>query len=206
MAYAITDIDFSELETAIVRDIKAAFPALATVEFYREDRTELPLPAVLLELVEWERDGDKDPGTEQLPIIANFEAEIIIGFRRVEGRKAKAEVRRLVNALAAWMHNRRWRYPDGRLNDSGKPKTMPTGPVMVVGAYPDDFQGMETGRKGDKLDKYEVWRLPWQQSVNLGETVWTNDGVTPTTPLYSFAPETGIPNKDDYQESADGLI
>ncbi len=206
MAYANTEIDFSELEEAIVRDIKAAFPGLATVEFYREDRTELPLPAVLLEMVEWERDEDRDPGTEQLPIIANFEAEIIVSFRRVEGRKAKAEVRRLANALAAWMHNRRWTYPDGRLNDSGKPKTMPTGPVMVSGAYPDDFQGLENGRKGEKLDKYEVWRLPWQQSVHLGKTVWTNDGETPGEPLYSFAPETGIPNRDEYEEAVDGLI
>lgn len=181
---ANTEIDLETLEAAIAADIRAQFPDLKTVEFYREDRTELPVPAVLLELTEWEYDEERDPGTEQLAVLAHFEAEVIIGFRKVHQRLAKAEIRRLVGALGAFMYNRRWNKPGAGLNGDGDPIKLPTGPVQIVGAYPDEFQGMDTGKRGDTLDRYEVWRLAWQQKVHLGKSVWNSAGFTPTA-LYS---------------------
>lgn len=201
---ANTEVDYELLEAAIVADIRAEFPDLQTVEFYREDRKGLPKPAVLLEMTEWEADEDNDPGTEQLAILAHFEAEIIISFRAVDGRKAKAEVRRLANALGAWMHNRRWNRP----GFTGEPGTtgsvLPTGPVQVVGAYPDDFQNMEPGKKGDALDKYEVWRLTWQQKIHLGKSVWNWIGTTPQAIFGRGAPQ-GFPLPDEFEQYAEGL-
>jgi hypothetical protein len=180
---ANTNISLDVLHDAIVADIRAKFPSLVTVEFYREDRKSLPLPACLLTLTEFEASPDDDPGTEQLAVMANFEAELLIGFKTL---KAKQSIRLLAAQLAAWLHNRRWDNPTGTT-----PK-LPTGPCLVAGAYPDDFQ--------PELDNYEIWRVEWQQIVHLGETVWTNEGVTPGT-VFVRGHVSTIPD-GDYEQVA----
>ncbi len=170
---AKTEVDLVVLHEAIVADIKAAFPELVTVEFYREDRKALPKPACLLELTEFEVLDDEDPGTEQLAVMVKFDAELVIGFRTPQ---AKRSIRLLAASLAAWLRKRRW------TNYSGTSPKLPTGAAMVIGAYEDDFKIM--GRDTDHgLEQYEVWRVEWQQIIHLGKTVWTNEGVTPTDVL-----------------------
>ena len=167
---ANTEVDLGVLHDAIVADIKAQFPQLVTVEFYREDRKELPKPACLLELTELEALPDDDPGTEQLAVMAKFEAELVIGFRTP---KAKQSIRLLAAALAAWLRKRRW------TNYSGTTPKLPTGPADVIGAYQDDFSVM--GHQRDQaLEQFEIWRVEWQQIVHLGKTVWTDEGETPS--------------------------
>lgn len=165
-----TEVDLATLHDAIVADIKAAFPGLVTVEFYREERDSLPKPACLLELTELEVLPDDDPGTEQLAVMAKFEAELVIGFTTPQ---AKRSIRLLAAALSAWLRKRRW------TNYSGTTPKLPTGECQVIGAYQDDFTVM--GRDNDKgLTQYEVWRIEWQQIVHLGKTVWTDEGVVPS--------------------------
>lgn len=188
MANAITNVSLDDLHDAIVRDIKAAFPALKTVEFYREESERTPpspeqLPACLLELSEMEPSPEDDPGTEQLAVDARFEARLMLGFRT---QKAKLEIRKLAAAFAAWLRLRRWSHP----TNAGK--TLPTGPAYVQSIRPDDFF--------PELDRFEVWCVEWQQeTVHLGETVWTDEGVTPSTPLYNWVPDIGEGNADKYQ-------
>lgn len=185
MANAITNISLENLHNAIVAEIKRAFPNLATVEFYREenDRKQLPLPACLLELSEMDAAGDLDPGTEQLAVTARFEARFVIGFRTP---KAKIEIRSLAAGFAAHLRSM-LRWPDP-LHPG---KAVPTGPCEVTGCYPDDFD--------PALDKYEVWRVEWQQVLHLGDTVWTDDGTTPENPVYSWAPDIGAGNESSYE-------
>src|SRR5881392_1053749 len=128
-------MDMDALHAAIVADIQAQFPDLQLVEFYRtEERKGMPLPAVLLNLTEFENEPDVDPGTEQLAVTARFEAEIIMGFRTPN---VKREIRKFSAAFAAWLRLRRW-------------TNVRTGPAQVIGCYPDDFN--------PELDQYEVWR------------------------------------------------
>ena len=193
MANANTEIDLGVLHDAIVADIKAAFPGLVTVEFYREDRKELAKPACLLELTEMDGLADEDPGTEQLAVMAKFEAELVIGFRAVDGVKAKQSIRVLAAALAAWLRKRRWTNPDD------PDKKLPTGPAEVIGAYQDDFTVM--GRQQEQaLDQFEVWRVEWQQIVHLGNTVWTDEGTTPSKVYSGCSPDIGIGHEDDYAQ------
>ncbi|MEX3924403.1 hypothetical protein AB4Y36_10280 [Paraburkholderia sp. BR10936] len=153
-------IDLDALQDKIVADIKAQFPDLQTVEFYREEEREgLPLPAVILDLCEFETVSDNDVGTGQLPVMARFEAEIIFGFRVAN---VKREVRKFSAALAAWLYKRRW---PGHVCDAAE----------VVGCYPDDFD--------PKMDKYVVWRVEWTQGLYLGNSVWDNNGKIPLTRL-----------------------
>lgn len=161
MADALTELDLGDLHDAIVAGISAQFPALQTVEFYREEddrKTPASMPACLLELTEFEKAGaDPDPGTGQLAVMARFEARLIIGFRTPN---AKREIRKLACAFASFVHLRRW-------------EGVVTGPGEVVGIYHDDFS--------PELDQYEVWRVEWAHVIHLGESVWKPDGsVAPT--------------------------
>lgn len=188
---ANTNLDLAVLHDSIVADIKAQFPDLVTVEFYRAEegqgedaRKTLPVPACLLELSEMPADPDRDPGTEQLAVTATFEARLIIDSLKTHN--AKLSVRILAAAFSAWLRLRRW-------DNAALPgKKLPTGPAYVMGAYPDDFS--------PELDRYEVWRVEWQQEIHLGSTVWTDEGETPSNPVFSWSPDIGPGNEESYTE------
>jgi hypothetical protein len=190
MADANTEVSLDDLHAAIVADVHAAFPALATVQFYREedDRTPLrsdQLPACLLQVSEFEGDNDNDGGTEQLTVQMRFDARLVIGFKTSD---AKLSIRKLAASFAAWLRKRRFVDPH---NPARK---LPTGAAVVIGGYPDDFS--------PELDQYEVWRVEWMQTVDLGSTVWT-PGIAPTGVLASFAPNIGLAHVADYKPIQD---
>lgn len=170
-----TEIDLSAVHQSIIDAIVAAFPAVVTVEDYRENRKGLPLPAIMVELVDMEAAPDEDPGTEQLAMRTRFEARIIIGFRTAN---AEREIRKLAGALGAFVHQNRFGQP--------------IEPAEVLTITPDDFD--------PDLDQYVVWRVEWQQILHLGATVWTNEGEIPETVLFSYVPRVGIPYEDEYFE------
>lgn len=176
---ANTNVDLDALHDAIVADIKAQFPTLQTVEFYRtEERkggyTGLPLPAVILDISEFDPDMEIDPGTEQLAVHARFEAEIIFGFRTPN---VKREIRKFAAAFGAWMRLRRW-------------TGVRTGPAYVTSISRSDFN--------PELDQYEVWCVEWSQPVHLGNTVWNNEGAVPTQVFAGVSPDIGIGHEPDY--------
>jgi hypothetical protein len=169
-----TEIDINVLHQAIVDAIAAEFPDLETVEDHTEARQQLRLPAVLIELTALEPAPDIDPGTEQLAVLARYDAHVIIGFKTPQ---AKREIRRLTSALAAFIHGKRWGQP--------------VAPAEIVDIVPDDFN--------PALDRYECWLISWQQAVHLGASVWNNDGTLPVVVLASIAPEIGLPHEYEYQ-------
>lgn len=179
---ANTNVDLDALHDAIVADIKAQFPDIQTVEFYRtEERgggVKLPLPAIILDLCEFDPDMEKDPGTEQLYVNARFEAEIIFGFRTPQ---VKRQIRKFAAAFAAWLRLRRW-------------NGVRTGPAYVLGVQRSDFD--------PALDQYEVWSVEWSQPVHLGDTVWTNDGTLPTVVMAGWSPKIGEGHEQDYDQVA----
>lgn len=181
-----TTITLDQFYAAVMADIKEAFPAYATVEFDREDRTNIPLPAVLLEVSGFEDDSENDPGTGQWQANARVEAYVILNFREDQ---VKLNVRMAATALALWLRMRRFKHPI----IAGK--ALPTGAVRLVEVQKDDFT--------PELDQYEVWRIEWMQSMQFGVSLYAgeNDGVTPGHPLYSWAPEIGNGHAEDYSEA-----
>lgn len=177
-----THIDLGDLQATITAAVQAKFPGLATVEFYRDDRTELAVPACLLDLPEFEGAPAIDPGTGQLAVMARFEAEFIIGFRTPA---AKLSACKLAAAFAAFLHAGRW--PGGL-----------TGPAEGIHAYKSDFK--------PQLDQYEVWCVEWHQAVHLGNSVWTDEGITPTTVFLGVSPDIGIGHVADYKQIIPGQI
>lgn len=170
----IINLDLDALHAAIVDRLAAAFPAVVTVEAYPDDRRTMRAPAILVDLEDFEAAPDDNPGTEQLPVVARFSARIVIGFRTAN---AKREIRKLAAAVGVFVHRNRWGQH--------------VGPAEVLTITPDDFE--------PTLDQFEVWRVDWQQPLALGEGVWNNDGTIPTEVLYSFVPDVGAANEDDYE-------
>jgi len=173
----IITTDLAALHQAIVDAIAAQFPSMQTVADYREDRTNLPMPAILVELEDFEAAPDDNPGTEQLMVFARFAATIVIGFRT---ESAKREIRRLAAALGVFVHRNRWGTAHGYV-----------GPAEVLTITPDEFD--------PEMDRVEVWRVEWRQMLALGDGVWVNDGSLPTEILYSFVPEIGVPFEEEYE-------
>jgi len=170
-----TALDVAALHAAVVAKLAARFPDLH-VEAYREDRTSLPLPALLVDLVDFEAAPEADPGTEQLAMVARFEARVILGFRTPQ---AEIGVRSLAAALGAFIHLHRFGQPVG------------PGEVTLIAA--DEF--------APELDRYVVWSVEWRHLVHLGTSVWTNDGTIPADVLYSWTPRVGPGNEPWYREA-----
>lgn len=179
MANAIIETDLAVLHEQIGASLSVAFPVFQVVEFYREEDERAPLkeaqlPALLLEMTEMEVDAENDPGTEQLAVIARFEARIVIGFRTPQ---AKVAVRKLAGAVAAFMRKEPRFYGKG-------------GAITVDAIIADDFY--------PELDRFEVWRVDFSIKCWLGETVWTDEGTAPAEPVLSWVPEIGPGNEDKY--------
>lgn len=172
-----TETNLATLHDIIVATLAAQFTALQTIEFYREDRENLPAPACLLDMSDIEAEPGEDPGTDQLAARVRFEAELVLPFRTPKG---KLEVRKMAAAFAAFLRKRsRW------------PGIPQAGAIEVIGAYKSDFS--------PELDQYEVWRVEWRQLLHLGASVWDEgEATTPTTVFAGFKPYVGIPNKDKY--------
>lgn len=173
---ANTEINLPDLHAAITAAISAQFPDLKTVEFYREDRDSLPMPACLLDLAEFEDEPKEDPGTGQLAVMARFEAELILPMRTPQ---AKLSARVLAAAFAHFISKARW--PGGKV-----------GKVEGIRAYRDDFK--------PQLDQYEVWTVEWRQIIHLGASVWADEGSVPTTVFLGQSPEIGFGHEQDYTQ------
>jgi hypothetical protein len=174
-----TDLDLNALHDAIVADVRAKFPDIPTVEFYRtEERRSVPCPAILLDLCEMEPEPEYDVGTGQLAVTARFEAQIIIGFKTPDVKRA---IRTLAGSFAAWLRLRRW---SGIVGQDA---------AQVVSCRPDEFD--------PRLDEYEVWCVEWTQVLYLGENAWADTSAPLTLDdhvMIGYAPNVGPPNVDKY--------
>lgn len=196
--------DLAALHAAIVAQSAAAFPGVH-FEFYRQDRKALPFGTglagadpsayVLFDLAEMDA-SERDPGTDQQPVVVRFEAEVVIKSLQANSRLT---VRALAGSFAAFLR-RTMRWP-GTLN----------GPISVVGVYKDDFS--------PELDQFEVWKVEWTQELWLGagvdvytipaaQTASGNPEIVlnvpalsarPSQPLFSYVPLIGLPYRDEYK-------
>ena len=170
MTNANTEITIDQLQTAITSSLR-------TVALYDEDdRDGKPLPAVFVEVEDFEAYPDADPGTEQTAMQLRISARIVIGFRTA---RAKTEIRMLAAAMAHFVNLNRW--------------GLPVAPAEFLVAGPDAFD--------TALDQYEVWRVEWQQVAHLGASVWESDDTMPTEILYSWRPEIGPDHEGDYRKA-----
>lgn len=181
MAPALPIVQISGVKDAIVAAIVAAFPDFKLVAFDREEisRDDLDadeLPAILLDLSEFEDEPDCDRANGLIPLRARFEARVIVGFKTA---RAKTAAQAAAASMAAWLRLKRFNSP-----------SCWTEPAHVIGAYRDEFH--------PAADRYVVWRIEWTQVIQYGTDIYAEDGTTPGNPSFSFAPDIGLGHEDDY--------
>lgn len=190
------ELNLATFFEAIVADIKARFPSMVNVEFFPDEpeaNTRMPVPAILLDVSEMEADSELDPGTEQLAVRMSFSAFIVISG--LQDGNTKLQIRLLAAALVSWLRYRHWRDPSNPGTDD-EPNFLPSDPAVPVGAYRDDFN--------PALDRYEVWRVDWEQVIFLGQSAFDTTFL-PTKVWVGLDPNIGAAHKDDYvQVAGDG--
>ena len=157
------------------------------IEFYRSENDRTPLkkenlPALLLEVPDFELNLEEDAGTEQLPMLARIEARVVIDAMEKEQDNptfAKLKVRALALKLAQYLFKNKHFHG------------LKTGPLTLLDVTEDAFY--------PGLDRYDVWRVDFSIPIHIGESIWESKGVTPTA-WFSWSPEIGSAHSSAYQE------
>lgn len=166
-------IDLGDALDEIIAALALQFPTFKTVAAEDESRKVLETPAIILQLSDLEPDPDREPHTGQFPVLARFEARVVLGHRTPQVRR---EVVKAAGAIATFVHNNRFGIAWG---------------AAEVGAVePDEFSPI--------VDAFDIWRIEWVHSTLLGDSYFVDDGVTPTQVLSSFDPRIGVPNENEY--------
>lgn len=181
---AYPEVNLLALYDAIEHEFKTRYPELVTVEFHRgtdgAERLEIPVPALLLDDESMEPVQESNTGDEMTHTTFAFSAYLILS--NVRNPKVRKEIRVMAADMVSFINQRRWKGADG--------VTIQTDPAVVTVAERDNFD--------PSLDKYEVWRIDWQQDIPLGVSIWKSNDIPPGTIFIGFAPDIGLPHKDDY--------
>jgi hypothetical protein len=175
MEWVVPDpIDLGAALDSVVSALAAEFDTFKTVAAEDESRTRLEVPAVIVQISELEPDPDKDPHTGQFPCLVRIEARIILGHRTPSVRR---EVVKAAGAVTAFVHSNRF--------------GVAWGAATVIAVEPDEFD--------PAADQFDIWRVEWVHSADIGDSYFVDDGVTPTQVLTSWDPEIGPAHEDDYE-------
>lgn len=143
-----------ELHNNICEQIKNEIPEIQTCCSYPRIRCELIAPACFVEIESF--DMGADPGTEELAVIANFEAMIVID-RTIEN--SSIAIRNLALRLAEFINHNTWNSK--------------VTPAKIKSCNIDAFS--------PELDAYFVWNVSWTHELHVGENIWKVSGLQPHT-------------------------
>lgn len=172
-------IDLGVALDGIVASLAAQFPDCRLVAAEDESRTEIRTPAILVQISELEPDPDNSPHTGQFSCLVHVEARVVLGYRTP---KVRREVLKLAGALATFVQ-------DNRLGSEW-------GHAIVLAVEPDEF--------APQADKFDLWRVEWVHSADLGETYFV-DGDLVSEVYLSWSPDIGVPNEPAY-ERVDNMV
>ncbi len=161
----MNSISLTDFQNAIKDKIKEHIPKV-TVDSYDSLTADISenAPACLLELEQFDFGTDK--GDDRYPSVCRISIHCILGFevtdRALQLREFALKVAQLVRKDGIWIKD--------------KVMTRPTS----IEAYPGKFS--------EDTDKsYDSWVVTWEQTVYLGESLWTIEGSTPQDVYYAFA-------------------
>lgn len=166
-------IDVGDALDSVVTAFQAKFTDFATVAAEDQSRTELAVPAIIIQLTDFEPMLDRDPHTGQFPCHVRLEARIVLGHRTA---KVRREVARAAASVAAFVHSNRFGERWGA--------------AQILAVEPDEF--------APQAEQFDIWRVEWAHRADLGESYFLDGGTIPTQILTSWAPEIGPPNEDQY--------
>jgi len=168
MSEEITEIDLEALHEAIKAGLAAKFP-YCDVDFYERHNDKVKVPSIHFELEGFDRGKPGNTGTEQLEVTLSFSAKVIASYKKGN----KLAVRKLAANVALYVESNRF--------------GMPVTPGEFATAAPEEF-----------ADEYEAWRVEWEVTGALGESIWNPSGETPTEIHIGQARTVGADFQPDY--------
>jgi len=166
-------IDLGTALDTVVERLAVQFPTFKTVVAEDEQGADLPVPAIIVQFSEIEPNPDADAQTGQLPCLLHVEARVIMGHRTP---KVRREVIKAAGAIGVYVHSNRL--------------GIPWGAAIVLAIEPDEF--------APAVDTFDIWRIEWVHSLDLGDSYFVDDAVTPTEVFSAFSPDTGAANESGY--------
>ena len=130
----------------------------------------ITVPAVLIELVELE--PGMDLGTEELVLVAHFEARVIM-----QVNVSPEPIQTLVLSVLQWLND---------MNDTPTKVTKPN----IKQALPDAF--------APDTHAYQVWQIHWSQNLRMGQSVWEGEGIAPSQIWLGQSPDIGADHEPQY--------
>lgn len=131
---------------AVERQVKEHLPGMETVATWPEIHDQISLPALFLELAEFE--PGQDPGDGHVGLICRMEAYVIVAAE-VPGHHHQAA--QLATQLAVLLRGQYWdldKVDNAELVQAGPDWTKP------------------------ELDSCTVWKVEWTQQIYLGAEQW----------------------------------
>jgi len=162
------------LHTAIEEHLVSSLPEGVYVGVYPRLRKKVSVPAVFIEVQDVTPGEDK--GTEQLPVSIRFAARCVIDSAALN---AGLSALGLAIDVALYVHQ-------------GRRFGQKVSPAKILQIDQDNFDRELLG--------YLVWRVEWVHEIDLGESIWTDEGITPSQVFLGITPEIGLPHEPDYIE------
>ncbi|MBS7440625.1 hypothetical protein KID96_25195 [Pseudomonas syringae] len=147
------------LYAAIEHHIRASIAGLEYVGTMPDMLQQVAVPAVLIELVEFEPGIDQ--GTGESALIARFAARVIVGSEREQCQQQAAFA---ASQLAVLLRLQTWELE----------------------VEPAEFVRAAQDWSRPELDGYAVWVVEWTQGIYLGEEQWPWPNEPPGTLLFAF--------------------
>lgn len=160
-----------QLYTAIEDHIRQALPDLVYVAMMPDPMTSLPVPAVVLEVAEFEPGTDR--GTGETSLIVRFEARVLLG---AEMPGCQHQAAYIAAQLTGLLRNQSW------------------GLELELAEFVRAAQDWTR----PELDGYVVWVVEWTQQVYLGEQEWPWPDQPPGSIVWGISPDTGPGNAGNY--------
>lgn len=166
-----------QLYAAIEHHIRDAIGGLEYVGTMPDMLQQIAVPAVLLEVSEFEPGIDQ--GTGESAFMARFEARVIVGSEREECQKQAAFA---ATQLAVLLRGQTWGLP---VNEA-------------------EFVRAAQDWSRPELDGYAVWLVEWTQGIYLGDEEWPWPDQPPGSLVWGFSPDIG-PGNEEFYRSAEEL-
>lgn len=164
-------LTLDRLYAAIENGIHAAVPGLAMVVTMPHMLQQLPVPAVVIEVAEFEPGVDR--GTGEVALVVRFEARVIVAPEQPDCQQQAAFVAAQLTGL---LRMQSWRLE-----------------VELA-----EFVRAAQDWTRPELDGYAVWVVEWTQQIYLGDQEWPWPNQPPGNLVWGFSPETGPGSEGSY--------
>lgn len=138
-------LSLQQLYAAIEAHIQAAVPGLKYIATMPAPFRHIPLPAILLEVDEFEPGQDR--GTGEVTVVVRFTARVVVGAEQPDAQHQAAFVAALLTGL---LRQQSW---------------------GLDVEFAEFVRASQDWTRPD-LDAYVVWAVEWTQPIYLGDIEW----------------------------------